>query len=211
MKVLTLFFLVLASLQIQAGEIKPSRVKQEKDSSIFRLNGGMYFGGGFTNFLGDFTQYHDFTKPFVFGIHFSSFRVNLNMNACTGNATLKKPINTTSYSIPIDTLNYFAFLELGLGYEILRTRNWQINPQFGFSTFQMGWTNQEIDENDSPIKINISLANDINYRFWTHKFKNGGAIGFDFRYRLSWAPFRFEDQLNGKFLNNQFSIGVFGY
>ena len=194
-----------------AGEIKPKRIKHEKDSSIFRFNKSFYFGGGTTIFLGEFDQYHNSTQPFVFGIQFATYKFSVNWNAHTGNSQPKKAISTPSYSIPIDTLNYFLMHEIGIGYEVLRTRNWQITPQFGVSTFQMGWTNQQIDKNDSPIVPNILLANDVIYRFKTFKLKTGGAVGFDLRYRLSWAPFKFDKDLRGKFLNNQLSIGFFGY
>ena len=75
----------------------------------------------------------------------------------------------------------------------------------------MWWTNVEIDENDSPVVVNLSFANDIVYRVFRFNFKNGGAIGFDLRYRISGAPFRFKEEPSGGFLNNQISIGVFGY
>lgn len=210
MKTLLLFVFISFTLISFAGEVNSSRLKHAADSSRYKLNSTLFFGGGYTSFNGDFNQYQDGFNPFYFGVNLAFYRVNFNMNLYTGGNKLKKPLKTSNYSIPIDSTNFYGIMEFAFGYEILRTPNWQINPQIGFSTFQMGHTNQHVDENDSPIKANILLANDINYRFLKFKLKNG-VIGFDLRYRLSWAPFKINSDIKGGFLNNQISVGIFGY
>lgn len=211
MKLIILYIFLVLNLVSFAGEVNSSRVKHAADSSRYKLNSTLYMGGGQTAFNGNFNEYQNAFNPFYFGVNFAFYRVNFNMNLYTGGNKLKKEINTANYSISADSTNYYGIMEFAFGYEILRTPNWQINPQFGLSTFQMGHTNQQVDENDSPIKANILLANDINYRLFKFKFKNGGVFGFDLRYRLSWAPFNLNSNITGSFLNNQISVGIFGY
>lgn len=207
--VTVLFLFIFAN--VNAGKSVFSKLNQTKDSTSLRFNRSFHSGFGYVKFLGDFKQYHEYTVPWSFGIQFSFNRFSFNLGGFTGSNMPKKNILTPSYYIPDDRLNYFGVYEIGIGYEIIRKRNWQVIPQFGISTFQMGWTNVEIDENDSPVVVNISIANDVVYRFFRFNFKNGGAIGFDLRYRISGAPFIFKEEPRGVFFNNQISIGVFGY
>ena len=211
MRIIVTILSLFIFTNVHASKSVFGRLNQTKDFTSLRLNRSLYSGFGYVKFLGDFKKYHEYTVSWALGIQFSFNRFSLNLGGFTGNSMPKKSILTPSYYIPDDTLNYFGVYEIGIGYEIIRTRNWQVTPQFGISTFQMGWTNVEIDENDSPVVVNISIANDIVYRFFRFNFKNEGAIGFDLRYRISGAPFRFKEEPRGGFFNNQISIGVFGY
>jgi hypothetical protein len=211
MKSILALILILNSYVILAGGVDASRVKSQKDSSYTNFSTAIHLGGGYSFFSGDMVQYQNGFKQFNIDVNFSYYRYNFGMNAYTGGEKTKKEIATKEYSIGNDTTNFIGCTEFFFGYEFIHSKRWIVNPTIGFNVFQMGHTNTEVDENDSPPKIGLDLGLDLSYKFWTKKTKNGETLGLMLKHRTSWSHFKYNSQLGGQFLNQQLALGFFVY
>lgn len=202
---------ILLSNWIQAGEVDPSRVVHAADSSKNKLNLGFLFGSGYCFMGGDMVQYNNGYASIAFGVNLSYKRFTFNFNTFTGGEQTKKEINSVLYAIDKGQKNFFAMTEMGFGYEILRKKRWHINPQIGLSFIQMGHTNVHVDENDSPIRFSLLLANEIVFKAFQGTFKQGGKYGVDVIYRSSWGNFNFAEDPKGHYLKQQLGVEFYIY